>query len=398
MSTPPFPLAQSTPAAAASSPLDTFVTTSLSPAQVAAATATAAQAQTRLNEENRRNAEQKKAANTPATAVVANVPTRPAPPTRIAPRAPVSVVSAVTTPPVVAPAPAVVATSAVAHEAAAPGQVVQAVAEEAVQPESMDIDDHPVIIPVAAPIAPSVVPAAVVPKEFFNMPRRKKQYTDAIAQFRAHHVELRRAREELEQFKKSCNKEPPKISLPKSISLRIVSHAVLPVVENDKAFHKATTEALKKIEQDTSKQVYDALIAAKAKYIGHLQNKVNAQQYINNSVVKYKDFVHQFNRHYTEDEPSNTDFVPVKEAIAHFEDALHKAIVQYNTERVQAALEKDEEAKNNDAEEIKAQEQIREGAHNGANIESIVEKKNKELNDELEEKVKSMQQQITQLQ
>jgi hypothetical protein len=261
-------------------------------------------------------------------------------------------------------------------------QGVPPVTVAAAQSDSMDIDDRPVVVLAAAPI-PSVAPV-IVPKSFNDMTETKQEYTKAVARFRAHHAELKRAREELDKFKQSCNKNPPGVSLPNSIRPHFAKQARFTPVADDASFYKAEIESLKRLDQESSKQAFGVLITGKEKYIASLRNSVNAQQFVNNSVISYAKYIETVNALHVATDSTIT--VPLKEACQAFEAKLHKAIEQYNTEQVQAGLKKAKQAENNDAEENKAQERVLTGAHNGANIESIVEKKYKAMEAEKEKK------------
>jgi hypothetical protein len=223
-------------------------------------------------------------------------------------------------------------------------------------------------------IAQKTTPANVhtVPPAYLGMPAVKEQYASTINDYKTRHDEARSARDQLAAFKQSCNKNPPHITLPRSLLPRFATATYFKAVPGEPAFYKASTDTLLVIERKTVQEVYDVLIAAKEKHLAHLRARANTVRFVTETVANYSAFVGRVNQEYAEHDAKGVD---IKDAIAHFERFLHTTIEAYTAEKVQAALKGAEQKKADQAADFIAQEQIMNGSHDGSNIEAIVEKK-----------------------
>jgi len=167
---------------------------------------------------------------------------------------------------------------------------------------------------------------------FIELPDVVKLYHDAGGRYLSATKELKTARSSLDKFKASCTRRT-QLTLPRSLQLRLVEHAVLPAVPDIKTFHDATTAALRAIEATTTKATYDTLVAAKEAYIKHLEQRSNAHAFIITAVNSHRDHVAK----YAEQMDASFHF-PSEAAVAHFEQHLRQRVQTLHLQAISTAM------------------------------------------------------------
>lgn len=210
-----------------------------------------------------------------------------------------------------------------------------------------------------------------LPSSFLAMEHTKQQYSRAISLYHTQHKALLAARNDLERFNASCNKRSPLISLPQSLRGNY-SKALFIAVDGDAAFYKTTMDALKTLEQESTKQAFTLIVEGKKRYINHLESFVKTQSFVTQALETHSSFVTEINRLYAQRGSSMT--IPLDAARLHFETKLRKEMELYDSQQIQAALAANQKKKESTEQEMKAEEQIIDGSHNGANIAQIATK------------------------
>lgn len=173
---------------------------------------------------------------------------------------------------------------------------------------------------------------------FIALPDVCALYHDAAGRYLTATKELKTARLSLEKFRTTCNKGN-RLTLPRSMQLRVVERAKLPVVPDVKTFNDATTATLRSIEAATTKSIYDALLVAKEAHISHLEQRANAHAFIITAVTAHRAHVSA----YAAQLDASLHF-PLEAAVIHFEQHLRRRVQELNLQAVSTAMREQKDA------------------------------------------------------
>lgn len=213
-------------------------------------------------------------------------------------------------------------------------------------------------------------------RAYFGQPRIRELIEKAAHPFLNDRRSLHQLREQLEKFKATCNKGTS-ISLPKSLRLRIAERAQFPLVPAAPTLFTDATAALRKIEQDSEKAVYDTLVAAKERHIKHLETAIQMPLVLAAAVKVFhatvQDDAAHWQRQSSSGPPSTTaaaassssasssSFSP-DAALSHFTTVITERLTaiqmnEFETERARAIAEQQKAA-----DELAAKEKVMAGA------------------------------------
>ncbi len=224
-------------------------------------------------------------------------------------------------------------------------------------------------------LAPPVVGpqslASSLPATFLAMGDTKLQSTQAIDLYRSQQIALAAARDDVVKFTARCTKNAPSIQLPQMHRPTFSGAARFTAIEGpgNAAFYKTETDALRKLEDDSSQQAFDLIVRGRKKFIAHLESLVKTQSFVARALTGHTEFVKHVNRLHAE--RGSSTVVPLEAACAHFEQKLRREMEAYDSEQIQAALAANRNAKESIDVEMKAEEDIVKGAHGGQNIAAI---------------------------
>ncbi len=203
----------------------------------------------------------------------------------------------------------------------------------------------------------------------------------------------------LTRFETTCSRSggATGIQLPKSMQPQLVKSARFDSVADDPNFNRNAIQQLERVEQESSKQIHEIMLAAKKKLVKHLQNKANAHAFVN---LKAQQFNASILKEYADEYDSNfaaasgLNKFPRPAAAESFATVLLNRVTARFTEELEARKKALKQKEEREAEERKAQEQMAAGVHNGANIRTIAQKEaRKALDDAVKKKQVHFEQQ-----
>lgn len=211
--------------------------------------------------------------------------------------------------------------------------------------------------------------------QFIQSPGYKERLADSIKIYTEASRSLQAAEAALARFESACSKQTGSnsITLPASMRPKIMSLVHFAEVANEPDFYRDAQEKLKRIEQETSKQIYETARDAKKKLITHLQQKVNMNTFVNLQTHEFAKFVaiqvQEFDKRTAS--PSGLFRFPQLKAQGHFATELTAALTRVNFD---VGHERDAETRREKARieaEHQAQETVMSGSLNGQNISTI---------------------------
>jgi hypothetical protein len=206
-----------------------------------------------------------------------------------------------------------------------------------------------------------------------------------------------KAKAALSRFETTCSRGLGQsgIQLPKSMQLQLVKSVRFDTVADDPNFNRSAIEQLQRVEQETSKQIYDIMLAAKKRLVTHLHAKQNAHVIANLQTIAFENAIlNDYARSYDDNfaSASADSSFPRIAASQAFTSELLARLTACFTEEQEARRQTEKQKEAREAEERKAQEQIVAGIHTGANIRSIAEKAALKVVDDAKQKQVRFQQ------
>ena len=215
-------------------------------------------------------------------------------------------------------------------------------------------------------------------------------YRDAVGTYLTMQKDHADAKKELNSFKATCNRDPPQVSLPRSIPLDITKRVHFKAVDDSPDFYSKYMQQLQQLEHDMRKQIYEIMIAAKEQHLEHLRIHLIPITFIQLQMKKYLKHVETYaarieqstsatstseaadNRASSSNEiQSSFARFPTRQAMDHFESHLLTRINEEISRRVQADMESENQSEASVAANNKAKETIMKGAHTGDTLQML---------------------------
>jgi hypothetical protein len=201
-----------------------------------------------------------------------------------------------------------------------------------------------------------------------NRPSVKEQYSRVHTEFLDQHRDLAKAKSGLSKFKEKCNLNGVFRSLPKAISLDVVSRLRLPAVFNMPDYWKSTEEAVQKIEHDAGEQIYNTVLAAKVKHLAHLQQQSTPAIFIAASLKRFSESTREFA---TVFQKTMSLPFPSDACIALFDAHVRSVVLADAMNSIDTVIAQEQHAEALKKADHIAQQAVLAGAHDGNNIRTI---------------------------
>lgn len=124
-----------------------------------------------------------------------------------------------------------------------------------------------------------------------NLQHVKNLYLSSTTSYKNACSEYIEKKDSLENFKSTCQKNatPSGPGLPTSLKLQFVERTSFPTIESDPEFFKKDLDILKKLQVNTTTEVYTILLAAKDRHVEHLMKFVhNTEEYVNKQTALFR--------------------------------------------------------------------------------------------------------------
>jgi hypothetical protein len=221
-------------------------------------------------------------------------------------------------------------------------------------------------------------------RAFFERDEPKKFIRDRVDRYKKLWRELAAARVSLEKFERVCARRGGAgTSLPNSIRVDVSSKVSFTSVSGQPAFYAEEMRRIQELEVETTKAVHAILLSGKKRHLAHLERTAQEPHvYLESIRRSIEELVEPFFANEqppapaaaaaASSGPAPSSTTPLKDAaVIRITNGIQFGM--YVFEMAQSARSK--EAKEEEAQakqaQLKAQEQVMNGAHDGANIASI---------------------------
>lgn len=226
---------------------------------------------------------------------------------------------------------------------------------------------------VGAPQPSHTASHTAVCDQFIASDAVQQLYADAVSRYITLHDQLHSARSQLDKFKEACNRSAPRVSLPKSMQLRLVDSAHFTAVDGQPAFYADDITALRAIEEDATARIITTVTAAKEKHIVHLTSRVNQLAFTTNEQAVYAAFLQEHAAGY--EASVGPGAFPTAALLAHFAAHLHSHLTGAALTASMKLLEQRKHAAAAAAADRDTQESVMlQGAHDGKIIAAVAAK------------------------
>lgn len=239
---------------------------------------------------------------------------------------------------------------------------------------------------------PSVISgdAAALLSAFIARAQTQQHYTNALVLFKGLLTSLNDATTSLSKFKGICKASTQEhIILPRSLRLDLVTRVNFTSVSSQPRFYEEDEKELRKIEEETSKRIYDTMIKAKEKHIKHLQLTSTSDSFLTRITTQYSVFVTRYADTLNPMVGTGTQF-PTAQAIKHFNTNVLTELNKVVMDRAEVNMEQYDRAEEKAIEDTKNKERVMDGAKDGTTIAEIA---NRAATDQ----VASLKQQLAEL-
>jgi hypothetical protein len=222
---------------------------------------------------------------------------------------------------------------------------------------------------------------------YLNLERIDKFYKEAPNAFRNLHREAIRKAESLEKFTATCAKNNS--SLPLSLQLHFAEKINFPTV--DPARYTAEREQLRALQAETSKKIYDILLAVKKKEIAHLNEQATPATFVTTTAAEFAKVVTDDAARYARAPalPVDAATLHVESIVSNFKQFLTTDTMQYMRSYAEVAREKQIAAEKQRTDNLAAQAEVL-GGSAAASISAIVAKKVAEQTADLQRQLKQL--------
>ena len=237
--------------------------------------------------------------------------------------------------------------------------------------------------------------------DFLNWNTTIQLYCDAVGKFLTLQKDYRNAASQLTKFQSTSSRHAPRVTLPKSLSLKFTKSILFKPVPDQPDFYKQYTDQLTKLENDTTQSIVTIITAAKQAHLDTLRSNLNPISFISQQVNSYTPHVTEYEKRIRElttikpasssstadstsaaaaassstslSAPSHTVF-PTQRAISHFESMLHTRINELVSGQIQTDIDAESTAAAQTAASNSAKEDIMVGAHTRETLHNLAKR------------------------